>query len=73
MLRKSKKGEFYACSGFPKCSFIEGQKEEQLLDITCPKCGKPLVLKKGKKGKSDFYACSGFPSCRYIESIKKEK
>ncbi|MEQ6390627.1 NERD domain-containing protein [Bacillaceae bacterium S4-13-58] len=30
---------------------------------TCPKCGKELVLRKGKYG--DFYGCSGYPKCRY--------
>ena len=36
---------------------------------TCPKCGKPMVLKTSKYG--TFEACSGFPSCRYV--VKQEK
>ncbi len=32
----------------------------------CPKCGKPLILKK--KGGGVFWGCSGYPSCRYRES-----
>jgi len=32
----------------------------------CPRCGKPLVLRKGKNG--DFYGCSGYPACRFIKS-----
>ncbi len=34
----------------------------------CPKCGKELVLRKGKYG--SFYACSGYPTCKYI--LKEE-
>lgn len=34
----------------------------------CPKCGKQLVLRKGKYGV--FYGCSGFPGCNHIEKVK---
>ena len=41
------------------------------LKETCPKCGKPLVIKSGKFGR--FKACSGYPDCDYKDSmIKKE-
>ncbi len=33
----------------------------------CPECGKPLVIKWGRKGK--FISCSGFPACRFAKSI----
>lgn len=39
-----------------------------LSDKLCPKCGKPLAIRKGPYG--DFLGCSGFPRCHYIE--KKE-
>jgi DNA topoisomerase-1 len=29
----------------------------------CPKCGKPLLAREGKRGK--FLGCSGYPRCRY--------
>ena len=38
-------------------------------DLTCPRCGSPLVLRTAKKGNyegSEFYGCSAFPRCRYI-------
>lgn len=41
--------------------------------ITCPRCGAPLVLRMAKKGQNagkDFYGCSSFPKCRYIQSIE---
>ena len=56
--------------------YIEGQEEkvnQELTDLVCPKCGKPLLRKQGKRGKSDFYACSGFPKCRYIQAINEKK
>ena len=31
----------------------------------CPKCGKPLVYRKGKYG--EFIGCSDYPNCKYIE------
>lgn len=31
----------------------------------CPRCGKKLVMRKGKYG--DFYGCSGYPSCKFIK------
>jgi DNA topoisomerase-1 len=31
----------------------------------CPKCGKPLVTRTGKRG--PFVACSGYPKCRYVK------
>ena len=32
---------------------------------TCPKCGKPLALRKSKYGK--FWGCTGYPNCTYIK------
>ncbi|UCH34143.1 MAG: type I DNA topoisomerase [Armatimonadota bacterium] len=33
----------------------------------CPECGKPLVIRTGKRG--PFLHCSGFPACRYSVSL----
>jgi DNA topoisomerase-1 len=38
-------------------------------DKTCPKCGKPLVIKRSRFGK--FYSCSNFPECDYKKSLPK--
>jgi DNA topoisomerase-1 len=32
------------------------------VDLTCGKCGKPMVLRSGRYG--EFLSCSGFPKCR---------
>ncbi|MBI4972654.1 MAG: type I DNA topoisomerase, partial [Candidatus Omnitrophica bacterium] len=33
----------------------------------CEKCGRPMVIKWGRKGK--FLSCSGYPVCKYAKSI----
>jgi DNA topoisomerase-1 len=33
----------------------------------CPECGKPLVIRWGRRGQ--FLACSGFPECRFTRSL----
>lgn len=38
---------------------------------TCPECGSPLVIRKGKFGK--FTACSNYPECKYIKKEEKEE
>jgi len=40
----------------------------ELVDETCPKCGKPLAIKVGRYGK--FLACSGYPECKYTQSYQ---
>ena len=40
-------------------------------DETCPDCGRPLVVKLGKRGK--FIACSGYQEgCKFTRNIDKE-
>jgi len=36
-------------------------------DKICPKCGKGMIIKWGRRGR--FLSCSDFPKCRYAESI----
>lgn len=39
--------------------------QPKMTDELCPKCGKPLVVRKSRYG--EFVACSGFPKCKYIK------
>lgn len=53
----------------------EAQKEKaaeiETTDKICDKCGKPMVIKRGRFGK--FVACSNFPDCKNIlKEAKKE-
>lgn len=71
VFRKSRYGEFEACSGYPDCTYVKKEEKKEIYsDKTCPKCGKPLVLRKSRKG--EFFACSGYPDCSYIEGQTNE-
>jgi DNA topoisomerase I len=35
----------------------------------CPRCGKPLVKRRGKNG--EFLGCSSFPKCRHTQNLPK--
>jgi len=40
---------------------------ENPTDLTCEKCGKPLVIKWGRFG--TFFACTGYPDCKTTKPI----
>ena len=67
VIRKSKYGDFVACSNYPKCKYVE--KEEKKIEILegkkCPRCGGDLVKRHSKKG--SFYGCINYPKCNYME------
>jgi DNA topoisomerase-1 len=48
-------------------------KENLLQDTneTCPKWGRPLVIRWGRNGQ--FMACSGYPDCRHTQPLEKEE
>lgn len=62
VIRTGKYGEFLACSNYPNCKNIQPLTKEI---GKCPKCGKPVLERKSKKGKI-FYGCSGYPDCDFI-------
>jgi len=69
VIKKSKHGEFVACSSYPTCKYIK-KPEKTLPQFTgenCPECGKPLVIRKYGRNKS-FIACSGYPTCKYAKN-----
>src|SRR5690606_1868248 len=94
ILRHSKYGAFYSCENYSnkeyKCTYkanvgednepVEKVKKEVTESkIDCPKCGKKLVIRQGKKG--EFLGCRSFPKCQglydmdgnVIEFKKKSK
>ena len=40
---------------------------QELLDENCPKCGKPLATRLGKRGR--FIGCTGYPDCDYTRNL----
>jgi DNA topoisomerase I len=65
VIRKGKKSDFIACSGFPACRYTEFPKP--LAIKPCPACGKDMFLKSGAYGK--FLGCSGYPDCKHKEMV----
>ncbi len=45
--------------------------EQGKLEKQCPKCGKPMVVRKSMYG--SFFGCSGYPKCRHTEKLEMEK
>ena len=43
---------------------------QEALDEACPKCGKPLSTRLGKRGR--FVGCSAYPECDYTRSMTGE-
>jgi DNA topoisomerase-1 len=78
VIKWGKFGRFLACSSYPQCrntrelkkspDFSEPEKPDAQ-ELECEKCGKPMVLKRGRFG--EFMACSGYPECRNTKKIVK--
>lgn len=60
--------EFYAPFK-EKLDFASKDIKKEIIysDEICEKCGKPMVIKWGRKGK--FLSCSGYPACKQSKSI----
>jgi DNA topoisomerase-1 len=79
-IKVGKNGHFLACNGYPDCTYSRDYERDEkgriqpiepnheaATDKFCPKCNKPMVIKRGKFG--EFLACSGYPDCKHTESI----
>ncbi|HNY65488.1 MAG TPA: type I DNA topoisomerase [Deltaproteobacteria bacterium] len=82
LIKLGKNGYFLGCAGYPECKntreFTRDENgrilsvaspEPEPTDMTCEKCGSPMVLKKGRFG--PFYACSAYPSCTFTKPAVK--
>ncbi len=80
VIKQSRNGRFYGCSGFPECRFTRSYIDEKtqakidegqdlIKGRTCPNCSSELKIVNGKYG--PFIGCSKYPECKYIEKIKK--
>lgn len=63
-------GKFLACPGFPECRNTKPYLEK--IGVSCPKCGKEVVLKKTKKGRK-YYGCEDNPDCDFMSWQKPSK
>lgn len=63
-------GKFLACPGFPECRSTKPYFEK--IGVTCPKCGKEVVIRKTKKGRK-YYGCEAIPECDFMVWQKPSK
>ncbi len=56
-------GRFLACPGFPECRNTKPLLEK--IGVSCPQCGKDIVLKKTRKGRK-YYGCEDNPNCDFM-------
>jgi DNA topoisomerase-1 len=78
LIKKGKFGPFLGCSGYPGCKNIVKTGRDasgnttppapELTDTLCDKCGRPMVIKRGRFG--PFLGCSGYPECKNIMKVK---
>ncbi len=71
--------QFIGCSNYPKCKYLEGTSEsntigkpKMLLDIKCPKCKHPLIVRCSKRHQA-FIGCDNYPKCHYIMKVNKDE
>ncbi|MDT8273994.1 MAG: type I DNA topoisomerase, partial [Desulfomonilia bacterium] len=82
LIKLGKNGYFLGCSGYPECMntreytrdetgriLLKEQKEPEVTEIPCEKCGAPMVLKHGKFG--EFLACSNYPACKNTQATTR--
>jgi len=77
IVKWGRNGQFLACSGYPDCKttrpFVRTENGgvaaalEETTDEVCPKCGSPMIVKRGRFGK--FLACSKYPECKYTQGM----
>lgn len=41
-------------------------------DISCDKCGKPMVIKQRRRGRGEFLSCSGYPECKNASDFERD-
>lgn len=61
-LKRSRFGEFLACTGFPACK----NTKPAAVEMDCPLdgCGGQIVQRRSKRGRS-FYGCTNYPTCTF--------
>ena len=80
VIRSGRNGLFLACSGYPECTYTSNFERDEKgrvvaekipevseAEVVCEKCGKPMVVKRGRFGA--FLACSGYPKCKNTKSL----
>ncbi|MCX7727326.1 MAG: DNA topoisomerase, partial [Chitinispirillaceae bacterium] len=69
VIKWSRNGKFFACSGFPNCRYTESLEKVEVKESNekCDKCGAPMVVLT-INGNS-FLGCSRYPECKNTKAI----
>lgn len=78
VIKWGRNGRFLACPGYPECKNtkefvrkdsgeIEVVDKAETTNEVCDKCGKKMVIKRGRFGR--FLACEGYPECQNTRAI----
>lgn len=63
LIKKTIKGNFYACSNYPDCKNTKPILKE--IGVDCPLCEDGQIVERKTKRLKVFYGCSNFPACRF--------
>ena len=63
-IKEGRFGRFLACTGYPECKNTKPIVKST--GVKCPKCGKDIIEKRGRKTGKVFYGCSGYPDCDVV-------
>ena len=63
-IKEGRFGRFLACTGYPECKNTKPIVKST--GVRCPKCGKDIIEKRGRKTGKVFYGCSGYPECDIV-------
>ena len=67
VIRKSKYGQFIACSNYPECKYIKQEEKEEVpvKEICkCPSCDEGIIIERLTRRGKVFYGCNRFPKCK---------
>jgi len=67
--RRSKRGKFWGCGNYPKCTFVSWYKP---IPDPCPKCGAPFLVEKWDKAGNVTCICLN-KECGHKAEIRKEE
>ncbi len=79
VIKSGRRGEFFACSGYPKCRYTldmtaDGKPAPPRSlpsDEKCEKCGREMVIRRGRRG--PFLGCTGYPKCRSTRELPEDQ
>lgn len=66
VFKKSRYGQFEACSNYPTCKYIKQEEKKEESNICkCPKCEEGHIVSKKTRKNKIFFGCNNYPKCNY--------